>query len=267
MREQGKTDWFRCRVAGWKVGWLVMPALLLGLGMSGWSAPALTIPTATVPENTHVWLPVLLTGQVTGTPVCSVRFTIEVLGGQILDWEPGTAAAASGRGVACRITGQSCQCVVYGSSDGLPEGDLIRILLRSETSAATLTISGVEGADPTAVFKAVSGGGFTPVQWGGSYIPHKADLNGDWRVSLSELLRVIQIYNLGGYSCRADSEDGYWPEPGGEQTCAPHDADYAPQDWQITLNEVLRIVQFFNSGGYGRRSGSEDGFMAGGFWF
>ena len=247
-------------------GRLVMPALLLVLGAVGWPAPVLTIPPVTVPENAGVWLPVVLTGQDTAAPVCSARFTVQVQGGRVLAWEAGAAAAASGKGVACRVSGQECRCVVYGGPDGLPEGDLFRFLIRPDSNAVTVTIQTVEGADPTASEKAVAGGVFTPVQVGGNYATHKADRNGDWRISLSELLRVIQIYNIGGYSCRAGTEDGYWPGSG-DRSCAPHDADYAPQDWQISLNEVLRVVQFFNSGGYGRRPGSEDGFMAGGFWF
>lgn len=266
MRKWCKAVRFQCYVVVWKISWPVMPALLLIQGGSGWSAPALTISSVTVPENTGIWLPVLLTGQDATSPVCSLLFTAEVQGGRVLAWEAGTAAVASGKGVVCRISGQTCRSVVYGGPDGLPEGDLVRILVRPEAAGVTVTITAVEGADPTAGEKAVAGGEFTPLQVGGSYSPHKADQNGDWRISLSELLRVIQIYNLDGYSCRAESEDGYWPEPG-DHSCAPHDADYAPQDWQITLNEVLRVVQFFNSGGYGRRPGSEDGFMAGGFWF
>jgi len=56
-------------------------------------------------------------------------------------------------------------------------------------------------------------------------------------VILSELLRVIQFYNSGGYHC-ADppdsTEDGYVPGPGAEQGCTPHDSDYNPQNWIIS---------------------------------
>ena len=33
----------------------------------------------------------------------------------------------------------------------------------------------------------------------------------DWRISLSELLRLIQLYTLGGYHPCEDGEDGYCP--------------------------------------------------------
>jgi hypothetical protein len=39
------------------------------------------------------------------------------------------------------------------------------------------------------------------------------------------------------------------PGPG-NTACAPHASDYNPQDWLIALSELLRIIQFFNSGGY-----------------
>lgn len=93
---------------------------------------------------------------------------------------------------------------------------------------------------------------------------HTADQNGDNQIGLSELLRVIQFYNSGGYHCDAAGEDGYAPGPG-DQTCAPHDSDYQPRDWRIGLSELLRIIQFYNSGGYHYcpEEGSEDGFCPG----
>jgi len=69
-------------------------------------------------------------------------------------------------------------------------------------------------------------------------------------ISLSELLRVIQFYNTGGLHCAAlpeDTEDGYLPGPGINANCTPHDSDYAPQDWDINLAEILRLIQIFNA--------------------
>jgi len=90
---------------------------------------------------------------------------------------------------------------------------------------------------------------------------HSADQNRDRVIGLSELLRVIQFVNLGGYHCDLNGEDGYGAGPG-PQNCIPHDSDYNPQDWAINLTEILRLVQFFNVGGYtvASDSGSEDGF-------
>ncbi|HOK10616.1 MAG TPA: PASTA domain-containing protein, partial [Candidatus Hydrogenedens sp.] len=41
--------------------------------------------------------------------------------------------------------------------------------------------------------------------------PHSADQDGDWKISLSELLRVIQFFNMGGYYPCPTGEDGYCP--------------------------------------------------------
>jgi len=91
--------------------------------------------------------------------------------------------------------------------------------------------------------------------------PHSADyLEPQGIISLTELLRVIQFYNLGIYSCDGEGEDGF--QPGGAGCSGPyHDADYAPADGRISLFEALRLIQFYNVGGYSRVClDSEDGF-------
>ncbi len=93
---------------------------------------------------------------------------------------------------------------------------------------------------------------------------HSADHDSlKFNISLSELLRVIQIYTTGEYHCASGTEDGYTPGKGGNQTCRPHDSDYSPQDWRIGLNELLRTIQFYNSAGYHTDMNSEDGFAPG----
>ncbi|HPO13230.1 MAG TPA: hypothetical protein PLI09_07280, partial [Candidatus Hydrogenedentes bacterium] len=91
-----------------------------------------------------------------------------------------------------------------------------------------------------------------------------ADQNQDNAISLSELLRVIQFFNSGGFHCQDGTEDGYAPGPG-DQSCAPYESDYNPTDWEISLSELLRVIQFFNSGGYHYcpEEGTEDGFCPG----
>ena len=93
---------------------------------------------------------------------------------------------------------------------------------------------------------------------------HSADQNSDSRVDLSELLRVIQFYNVGGYHCNGFGEDGF--EPGAGATgCLPHSTDYAPQDWAVGLSELLRLIQFYNEGSYYfcLEQGTEDGYCPG----
>lgn len=90
---------------------------------------------------------------------------------------------------------------------------------------------------------------------------HSADTNQDWKISLPELLRIIQFYNSSGYSCGVSTEDGYQPGEGSTD-CAPHDSDYMAQDWRISLNELLRTIQFYNATGYRPDADTEDGFQA-----
>ena len=92
---------------------------------------------------------------------------------------------------------------------------------------------------------------------------HTADVDRDWHLSLSEVLRVVQLYNAGGYGAAAGTEDGYAPGIS-KQTGVPHDADYTG-DWVIDISELLRVVQLFNAPGgvYYRASGTEDGFVPG----
>ena len=83
---------------------------------------------------------------------------------------------------------------------------------------------------------------------------HSADQDANNIISLSELLRVIQFYNSGGLHCAEppeSTEDGYVPGANpAQEGCAPHSSDYNPQDWTISLSELLRVIQFYNSGGY-----------------
>ncbi|HOK09264.1 MAG TPA: formylglycine-generating enzyme family protein [Candidatus Hydrogenedens sp.] len=92
---------------------------------------------------------------------------------------------------------------------------------------------------------------------------HSADYKPPFYViQLSELLRVIQIYNYGSYHCSPGSEDGYALGPG-NNSCQPHNSDYNPQNWQISFDEVLRLVQLYKSDSYKIDSTGEDGFQLG----
>jgi hypothetical protein len=93
---------------------------------------------------------------------------------------------------------------------------------------------------------------------------HSADIDADNVISMSELLRVVQFYNVGALHCDASTEDGYAPGTG-DETCTPHDSDYNPQDWTISSSELLRVAQFYNSDGYryDPTQTSEDGYLPG----
>lgn len=97
---------------------------------------------------------------------------------------------------------------------------------------------------------------------------HTADQDLSGAISLSELLRLIQFYNSGGFHCADfpdDTEDGYQPGILGNKACAFHDSDYNTQDWNITLTELLRAIQFYNSLGLYScpENETEDGFCPG----
>lgn len=93
---------------------------------------------------------------------------------------------------------------------------------------------------------------------------HTGDENKDWKISLEELLRVIQFYNSGGIYCDCLSEDGYTPSTLYLRDCFPHSSDYYNgHDWRINLYELLRLVQIYNYGRYHPDPGSEDGFGLG----
>ncbi len=88
-------------------------------------------------------------------------------------------------------------------------------------------------------------------------VPHAADTNGDFIIQEAEILAVIEYINAGGLSC---SGNGFVAGPG-DQSCTPHDSDYSPQDWKITLPELLRLVQLYTAGEYEQCiGGSEDGY-------
>ena len=102
------------------------------------------------------------------------------------------------------------------------------------------------------------------------YLPqtHNGDADRDGRFGLTELLRVIQLYNSNGYHCAQgsdSSEDGYMPRSG-DTNCRSHMADYKDgADWYIELSELLRIIQFFNAGGYHKcdDAASDEGYCVG----
>jgi len=90
---------------------------------------------------------------------------------------------------------------------------------------------------------------------------HTADTTPNQIITLSELLRVIQFYNAGGLHCANGTEDGFAPGSDAlQQACAPHDSDYQPQNWLVSLSELLRLIQIYNAGSYSTQCGTEDNF-------
>jgi len=145
-----------------------------------------------------------------------------------------------------------------GTSEGIQEGEGII----EGTSEGEGTVEG-EGITEGSAEAEGAQEGEGAVEGEGEKPPHSADPNGDWKIVLSELLRVIQFFNFGGYHCEAGTEDGYAPGYDGDKTCTPHGSDYNTQDWMIDLSELLRLIQFFNMGGYHPCPDGEDGYCPG----
>ena len=110
---------------------------------------------------------------------------------------------------------------------------------------------------------------------------HDADWNQDYRLSLDELLRVIELYNTrssstrtGRYQVQVGTEDGFatdsaTPAGASANLSRYHTADM-DQNAQLSLGELLRVIELYNTRFGSTRSGeyhadptSTDGFASG----
>jgi hypothetical protein len=117
---------------------------------------------------------------------------------------------------------------------------------------------------------------------------HSADTNRDFRISLIELTRMIELFNTrngttrtGSYGVQEGTEDGFAPDaaraPGAAVTLAKfHAADTrgatagTPPDGSIGLVELTRVIELYNvrtltvrTGAYRAQAATEDGFAPG----
>jgi len=92
--------------------------------------------------------------------------------------------------------------------------------------------------------------------------PHSADVDGDYAISLGELLRVVQLREAGTYHCDVMSEDGYALGPG-DLLCGFHDSDFVSVDGIIGTRELLRLIQIYYAGRYHDCAAAGDGFCLG----
>lgn len=111
--------------------------------------------------------------------------------------------------------------------------------------------------------------------------PHSADPAGDYRISLLELTRVIELYNTrngsartGCYRLDAGGEDGFAPEPArvgtATVTLTKYHAGDSNRDGKFSLLELTRVIELYNyrsgttrTGEYHVEAGTEDGFAPG----
>ena len=110
---------------------------------------------------------------------------------------------------------------------------------------------------------------------------HCADTDRNFRLSLLELTRVIELYNTrngssrtGAYRVESGTEDGFAPEPARPvaqtATLARYHCADTNRDGRLSLLELTRVIELYNyrngstrTGQYRVQSGTEDGFAPG----
>jgi len=165
-----------------------------------------------------------------------------------------------------KIAPGNIRVIIAGLNQNIiPSGSVAELSLQACASAPAgdvlLSLSNVILSSPTGTSVPTTTGSGTLTIQRTSY--HSADQNHDWKISLAELLRVIQLYNSNYFYCSCTEEDGYGVNVG-NRDCATHSSDYyGTPNWRIQLYELLRLIQIYNFGGYYPASGTEDGFALG----
>jgi hypothetical protein len=150
------------------------------------------------------------------------------------------------------------------AGDATGDRELAAVLTVSQGSATPLTV--LAWPDPLMVAR-VS--------------PHSADSDRDFRISLAELLRVLELYQThrgtirtGCYRVEPTGEDGFSLDPTRAGTTPVvftryHSAD-TDRDGRINLTEVSRVIEYYRyrigtlrTGQYRPHAGGEDGFSPG----
>ncbi|MBI1319169.1 MAG: hypothetical protein GC168_09495 [Candidatus Hydrogenedens sp.] len=79
---------------------------------------------------------------------------------------------------------------------------------------------------------------------------HSADTNGDYRFSLAELLRFVELHSAAAtheYHIDKKTIDGY-SVGSGPRAGYPHTGDYIDgSDWTVSVREVIRMIDLFTS--------------------
>jgi lysophospholipase L1-like esterase len=208
-----------------------------------------------------------LEGAIEGSPEGNIEGTPEgVVEGVVEGSTEGTIEGVV-EGVVEGSTEGTIEGVVEGSLEGTPEGSVEGTPEGTvEGSVEGIAEGSNEGSPEGEGINEGEGtadGEGTPEGEGASAPGHAADYDGDGKINLSEILRLIQFYNFAnGFGC-GNGEDGF--ALGAEdKNCPFHSSDYTEPRWIITLSELLRSVQLFNMNGYWPcPEASEDGFCAG----
>ncbi|WP_221031813.1 hypothetical protein [Actomonas aquatica] len=122
---------------------------------------------------------------------------------------------------------------------------------------------------------------FDEITFGGSGAFHSGDYNQDGALDLTELLRIIELYNTrngtvrtGAYAVASASVDGFSSDASrlaesGVALARYHSGDY-DRDGYLSLTELLRVIELYNyregtvrTGEYAPSPDSVDGFATG----
>lgn len=97
--------------------------------------------------------------------------------------------------------------------------------------------------------------------------PHHIDLNADYVIDKTDVIKVMEFYTAGNYYPDETSEYGYsagYMNVGDmPENSVHHDADNNPQDWSIDFDELMRIIELYNAGSYYPCAGTIDGYAPG----
>lgn len=257
-RARGGRHGVRCAAA-------CLCALLLGVAKAGAATLGLGSANGT-PGGAAVVLPLTLapdTGETVVAFQLDLGFDATFL--TLANVTLGPASTAASKTLSVNTLGPGAVRVLVAgiNQNAIAAGDVLDVSVQVKagaTGTSNIALGNVVLADPN--------GHSVPVTTANGTItadvvvqrPHSADSNKDFKISLSELLRVVQFYNIKAMHCDGASEDGFAPGPG-DQTCTPYDGDYNPRDWKVALSELIRIIQFYNAAGYVQNAAGEDGFV------
>ena len=239
------------------------------MNVVGFSEAIIQLPEIRAPSPSVVKVPISFTNSTPEISTITLKWTTNIKNISIVEVSA-PSNFQSDKKFVYNKTGNQLNLVIYGGNGPIQNGVICEVvLLLSENlpEGTNIQLSGItaEGADAQALPQKISvSNGKITVKKITNY--HSADTTKSWSIDLTELLRVIQLYNAREYHCERGTEDGYAPFSG-DRNCTPHRSDYQPQDWKIQLNELLRTIQFFNfpGGSYHPAEGTEDGYAPGPF--
>lgn len=219
-------------------------------------------------EGFNAVLPMTLdseTGEEVAALQCELFYDASVL--TFVNVAAGPAAVAAGKAVYSNVVGTGrVRCIVAGlNRAAIQDGQIFSVTFAvvsgTEDNAYFVDIENAILSDPDG--RQVPATVYYGAVLTGSARIHAADVDQNWTITMNELLRVIQFFNSATYHCQAGTEDGY-AAGFGPRDCQFHDSDFfAPSNWSISVSELLRLIQLFNSAAYHVSPGSEDDFAPG----